>query len=486
MCFCLPEYEGTPPHVPCSLPANPCDPSPCGPNTQCTILNNGFAKCTCLPGFLESPNTIRGCVEPKNPCEPNPCGVGALCDPHGEPVCYCPYGTAGNPFRSCGVVEKPLCSPGPCGVNADCYNTNNEEQCYCRSGFIGDPYTGCRIQPPSPCVPNPCGPGAQCIVTPDGNSLCRCPEGMGGDPTGPLGCFGYECVVDENCGDQQACISYRCRDPCPGSCGINAECRVEKHHPVCSCKAGLTGNPITRCFPIPEILPPHDPCMPNPCGLNTICKIIHDRAVCSCLPDFHGDPQIGCQPECLINSDCSINKACLNRHCVDPCTLGHLCGVNAVCQVRDHTAACVCLEGFMGDPFLQCIQTPSVVIPVYPNITTHPCTPSPCGNMECSIYGTQIAICDPCLGPEATYNPQCRPECLTNADCPFHLSCLRFNCLDPCPGSCGVNAVCSVVAHTPICSCPEGLVGDPFQQCVVPVSVGELPLNVVSQTFRFC
>lgn len=60
VCFCLPEFEGTPPQVPCTLPSNPCNPSPCGPNTQCSILINGFAKCTCLPGYLESPNTIRG------------------------------------------------------------------------------------------------------------------------------------------------------------------------------------------------------------------------------------------------------------------------------------------------------------------------------------------------------------------------------------------------------------------------------------------
>lgn len=102
LCFCLPEYEGNPPSKPCRLPSNPCDPSPCGPNTQCAILSNGFAKCTCLPGFLESPNTIRGCVKMRNPCEPNPCGHGALCDPNREPSCFCPEPSVGNPYRSCG------------------------------------------------------------------------------------------------------------------------------------------------------------------------------------------------------------------------------------------------------------------------------------------------------------------------------------------------------------------------------------------------
>lgn len=87
------------------------------------------------------------------------------------------------------------------------------------SCISGDPYVGCREPPRSPCEPSPCGPGAQCIVTPDGQSMCRCPDGLGGDPTSVTGCQGYECLVDDDCGNQEACISFRCRDPCPGSCG---------------------------------------------------------------------------------------------------------------------------------------------------------------------------------------------------------------------------------------------------------------------------
>lgn len=101
VCFCLPEYEGNPPRQPCALPRHPCNPSPCGPNTQCSVLDNGFAKCTCLPGYIESPNTIRGCVERTNPCYPNPCGHGALCDRDRNPPCYCPDPLAGNPYRTC-------------------------------------------------------------------------------------------------------------------------------------------------------------------------------------------------------------------------------------------------------------------------------------------------------------------------------------------------------------------------------------------------
>lgn len=100
-CFCLPGYEGNPPNSPCILPSNACEPSPCGPNTQCTVLKNGVAKCTCLPGYIESPNTIRGCVPKSDQCNPNPCGLGAKCDTDRVPPCYCSKNTVGNPYQSC-------------------------------------------------------------------------------------------------------------------------------------------------------------------------------------------------------------------------------------------------------------------------------------------------------------------------------------------------------------------------------------------------
>ncbi len=194
VCFCLPEFEGEPPITPCRLPQHPCNPSPCGPNTQCTLTDDGFAKCNCLPGYVESPNTIRGCVERRNPCEPNPCGYGAICDPNRTPCCFCPENTVGNPYKYCGGKDqvwiwksnsdipevklkfwsrfaepvKTLCQPGPCGANADCYITGNTEQCFCKIGYQGDPYTACQLIPPNACHPNPCGPLATCLIAPDG------------------------------------------------------------------------------------------------------------------------------------------------------------------------------------------------------------------------------------------------------------------------------------------------------------------------------
>lgn len=209
------------------------------------------------------------------------------------------------------------------------------------------------MPPRDACSPNPCGPRAQCVVR-NGSPTCVCPSGLKGDPTSLTGCHDFECLTDDSCSDREACIGYRCRDPCPGSCGINTNCKVEKHHPVCFCNHGLTGNPLIRCFDIIP-MPKEDPCMPSPCGQNTICQILKGRAVCSCVSDFHGDPQSGCRPECVINSDCPKNKACMNKKCINPCSLGVICGLQAKCAVREHIAGCQCPQDFIGDPFVQCI-----------------------------------------------------------------------------------------------------------------------------------
>lgn len=304
---------------------------------------------------MESPNTVRGCVERRDPCNPNICGVGARCDPSREPVCYCPEPTVGNPYRGCSEPVKALCQPGPCGRNADCYVTGNTEQCYCKQGYVGEPYTECHREPQSPCFPNPCGPNALCTVSPEGHPMCHCPEGLSGDPTGHKGCGGPECTSDDDCSLKLACMGFKCRDPCPGSCGIGASCRVEVHHPVCTCNHGLTGNPLIRCSPKPVPPPPKNPCNPSPCGEHTKCIVMGERAVCSCLDQFFGDPHTGCRPECTINSDCPLNKACFDRKCIDPCSIGSICGINALCQVRDHTATCSCFEDYIGDAFIHCI-----------------------------------------------------------------------------------------------------------------------------------
>lgn len=194
----------------------------------------------------------------------------------------------------------------------------------------------------------------------------------------PPGCR-PECVVSSECPLNKACIKQKCTDPCPGTCGLNTQCSVINHSPICSCKSGFTGDPFTRCFPIPrmiianniikyptnssftaapvEIAKPTktNPCVPSPCGPNSECRDIGGSPSCSCLPNYISSPP-NCRPECTINSECSTNLACIREKCSDPCPGS--CGVGAQCNVLNHTPICTCLEGYTGDPFTNCFPKP--------------------------------------------------------------------------------------------------------------------------------
>lgn len=146
----------------------------------------------------------------------------------------------------------------------------------------------------------------------------------------------------------------KCVNPCEGVCGINAECKVVSHSPICLCAHGYVGDPFfgcTREVAYAEAIA--TPCSPSPCGSNAICKERNNAGSCSCIEDYIGNPYEGCRPECLINTDCQSNKACINNKCKDPCPGS--CGTNAVCQVVNHLPLCTCLLGYTGDPFKYCV-----------------------------------------------------------------------------------------------------------------------------------
>lgn len=104
-----------------------------------------------------------------------------------------------------------------------------------------------------------------------------------------------------------------------------------------------------------EINTPINVCNPSPCGPNSQCRDINNQAVCSCLPDYMGQPP-SCRPECLLNADCPVDKACMNKKCVTPCP--GPCGQNAECRVFNHNPICSCTIGFTGDPFTRCYSKP--------------------------------------------------------------------------------------------------------------------------------
>lgn len=102
-------------------------------------------------------------------------------------------------------IRKP-CEPSPCGLNAICRENNGVGSCTCLPDYLGDPYEECRP----------------------------------------------ECTQNSDCPTSMTCMALKCRDPCPGTCGVNAQCQSVNHLPICTCMPGYTGNPFTYCSLIVE------------------------------------------------------------------------------------------------------------------------------------------------------------------------------------------------------------------------------------------
>lgn len=423
-------------------------------------------------------------------------------------MCSCLPEFYGDPFRGC----RPECvlssdcprdktcirnkcvdpCPGTCGQNAECTVINHVPTCSCIKGYAGNAFVLCtkiegicskedstRIHnlsipvdslPQNPCNPSPCGPNSQCRQI-NGQAVCSCVPGFIGSPP----TCRPECIISSECSLTKACVNQKCVDPCPGSCGINAKCQVINHNPICSCSERFSGDPFIRCLPIRKqynsfnyIAPtvsiladvptiPINPCDPSPCGPSSLCKVTGDSPSCSCLPEFIGAPP-NCRPECINNNECSNNLACISQKCRNPCE--GVCGENAECRVVSHTPNCVCVSGYIGDPFTRCFAEKKEV----PVIVT-PCVPSPCGANAICREQNNAGSCS-CI-PDYTGNPYegCRPECVLNSDCPSNKACVRNKCIDPCPGTCGINADCQVISHLPSCTCRTGNTGNPFVSC---------------------
>lgn len=308
-CACLPNFFGSPPYCrpECSsnseCPINqacinqkckdPCI-NICGQNANCRVISHS-PMCFCDFGYEGDPFSHcqlqkQPIPEKTSPCEPSPCGANAICKEHNSAgSCICLPDYIGNPYEGC----RPECTvntdcapnrscirnkcqdpcPGTCGPMAICETINHSPVCSCSPGYTGEPYYRCDIvkgiylskhstklfsydlvtiffyyilessPEPTPCVPNPCGPNSVC-QSHNGQSACSCMPNYVGSPPGCR----PECTISSECPSNKACINLKCVDPCPSHCGINSECRVLSHSPICSCMSGYTGDPFTRCY----------------------------------------------------------------------------------------------------------------------------------------------------------------------------------------------------------------------------------------------
>jgi hypothetical protein len=193
-----------------------------------------------------------------------------------------------------------------------------------------------------------CVPNAECR-----DGVCVCLPDYYGD--GYVSCR-PECILNNDCPNNKACIRNKCKNPCTSvACGEGANCDVIYHAVMCTCPPGTTGSPFIQCKPVQNEPVYTNPCQPSPCGPNSQCREVNHQAVCSCLPNYFGSPP-NCRPECTVNSDCPLNKACFNQKCTDPCP--GTCGQNANCRVTNHNPHCSCKPGFTGDPVVYCNRIP--------------------------------------------------------------------------------------------------------------------------------
>lgn len=225
-------------------PTNPCQPSPCGPNSQCREVNSQ-AVCSCLPNYIGSPpgcrpecvvstecSSDKACVNQKciDPC-PGTCGISALCQViNHSPICSCKSGNTGNPFTRCFPIPRKI-------------YLNEYMTVIFMKPFLAPPPIHVEPQIVNPCVPSPCGPNSQCRDVGSAPSCSCLPNFFGSPPN-----CRPECTINSECSSNLACINQKCVDPCPGSCGIIAECNVFNHIPTCSCPEGYTGDPFSSCI----------------------------------------------------------------------------------------------------------------------------------------------------------------------------------------------------------------------------------------------
>ena len=108
--------------------------------------------------------------------------------------------------------------------------------------------------------------------------------------------------------------------------------------------------------------------------------------------------------------------------------------------------------------------TLNISVPTQAIETQNPCVPSPCGpNAQCVVKG-EVPSCS-CHQNYIGTPPNCRPECISNSECPSNKAWVNKKCENPCLNACSPTSECHVISHVPRCTCPSGYSGNPLIQC---------------------
>lgn len=209
-----------------------CQSSPCGPHAECIDIGDGTSdySCKCLTDFINRPPN----------CRPE-CTTDSHC---------------ADDMNCMNYHCKEACTPRLCGPNAVCNTTDHKTKCECKENYIGDPYHQCILQRNlsnfNPCDSIQCGNNTKCVQQ-NGIGLCQCLPNFIGNAY--VGCIratkpDQKCLKHTDCLSTQTCIQNKCINPCPDFCPDNADCKINDHILVCSCKAGYSGDDYHYCTKI--------------------------------------------------------------------------------------------------------------------------------------------------------------------------------------------------------------------------------------------
>ncbi|KAG7155062.1 Nidogen-like 1, partial [Homarus americanus] len=426
--------------------------------------------------------------------------------------------------RLCGDV----CSPSLCADNAHCQTFANRPTCSCPPGTSGNPTIKCTAllteevptqlppvagkQPTSPSPPIRPLPGPLHTMPPPlvvEPPTSRPPQEMPQIHIPPIvSPIVIACENNDDCTVDNTCYNKLCFDVCSlGICGENANCKVAKHRPVCTCPPGTTGDPTGKCIALvterPTMTPPivgtlepkdfghiHPVSATTSPGLPPMAEHPTPRPRPPSVtqppqPPTPGPVPVGCES----TDECPFDNSCVNKLCLDICHPG-FCGENADCQTVGHRPTCKCPPGTSGNPNIKCsalaVETPPAPIPPVagdkpPSEETiihpipGPTSPGPPPLVEQPTRPPP----DPPIErpPPPVIVPQVPIACENNDECDVDNSCLNKLCYDACSlGVCGDEADCKTISHRPVCLCPPGTTGDPQVRCIAIAT--ERPLVV--------
>lgn len=199
----------------------------------------------------------------------------------------------------------------------------------------------------------------------------------------------------------------------------------------------------------------------------------------------------GLDLECISDNDCPNEKACINLHCIDPCSLRGACGENALCRTIVHKPRCSCPQCYIGMPHTSCRPDPKCdvtqlrpsEIPIITCSSNIDCPSNmacnylsgecynPCnnpsfnckGNKKCEVLQHNAkCVCKSGFVVNENGELMCAPdnfECTRDAQCASNKACVDGRCINPCTVEvgkrvpCSADKTCEVLNHRPVCIC---------------------------------